>query len=131
MKNNLKVCFDFDGTLDRKHVQDYAKSLIIKGYEIWICTSRLEDTKAPNKEWNDDLYKIALSLKIPNSRIKFMNYDDKFTFFIDNDFIFHLDDDWIEINQINSRTKTMGVSCFGTSGWKKKCNTLLELSCRY
>ena len=33
-----KVSFDFDGTLDMLHVQDYAKSLIEKGIEVHITT---------------------------------------------------------------------------------------------
>jgi len=124
--DNLKVCFDFDSTLDKKHVQDYAKSLIIKGYEVWICTSRLEDKKAPSEGWNNDLYKVSDALNINRDHIVFMNYIDKSDFFKNNHFLFHLDDDWIEINQINSRTKTMGISCFGNSVWKKKCNSILD-----
>ena len=47
-----KVSFDFDGTLTEKIVQDYAKSLIKKGFEVYVCTFR-------TKEYNDKLFKIV------------------------------------------------------------------------
>ena len=39
----MKVSFDFDGTLSRKDVQEYAKSLVNSGLEVWIVTSRFDD----------------------------------------------------------------------------------------
>lgn len=126
----MKVSFDFDSTLDRVVVQDYAKSLINKGYEVWICTSRYDYHNVPNKNWskdsNKDLFLVADSLGIPRERIKFMNMEEKHTFIKGMDFLFHLDDDWIEINWINKYTETKGISCFGSSGWKQKCNKILE-----
>lgn len=123
-----KVSFDFDSTLSRTVVQDFAFSLIKKGYEVWIVTSRFEDCDNYNfKTDNSDLFNIANKLGIPKDHIKFMNMSDKYEFFLDKDFIFHLDDDWIEINMINRNTKTKGVSCFGTSGWKQKCEKILKI----
>jgi hypothetical protein len=122
-----QVSFDFDATLDRKLVQDYAFSLIKKGYEVWILTSRFEDCDNYNfKANNDDLFKVADTLGIKREHIKFMNMEEKYKFVLTKNFLFHLDDDWIEINMINSRTKSRGISCFGNSVWKQKCNRILK-----
>ena len=51
-----KVSFDFDNTLDFEHIQMYAKNLIEKKIEVWIVTSRYEDTSKYNfHATNDDL----------------------------------------------------------------------------
>ena len=42
----MKVSFDFDGTLSRKDVQNFAKSLVNTGYDVWIVTSRFDDESA-------------------------------------------------------------------------------------
>ena len=120
-----KVSFDFDGTLDKKSVQEYVRELISRGIQVWICTSRLNDVSAPNKEWNYDLYIVASQVGISKSRIKFMNHETRSDFFKNSDFIWHLDDDWIELNFINRETKTKGISVFGNSTWKQKCDKLL------
>ncbi len=124
-----KVCFDFDSTLDKPHIQDFAQSLIKKGFDVWICTTRHDDNSLVKFHWsknsNDDLYKISDKLDIPRDNIKFMNGDDKWGFIQNMDFIFHLDDDWHEINHINSKTKTIGISCFGNKNWKQDCKNLL------
>ena len=40
--------------------------------------------------------------------------------------IWHLDDDWVEVNEINSQTKTKGIDVT-LKGWKQECLNLLEL----
>lgn len=126
-----KVSFDFDGTLSRMDVQTYAYSLLDKGYEVWIVTSRLHEKNADNLQWNDDLYEVAEELGIPKSQIHFMNYsifmDYKSHFLKDKNFVWHLDDDWTESNSVNRECKnTKGISVFGNSTWKIKCNRLLK-----
>lgn len=121
-----KVSFDFDGTLSREYVQEYAKYLIEKGVEVWICTSRLNPENAPNDTWNDDLFRVSKEVGIPKERIIFTNYSYKYKF-LDNSFIWHLDDYWIELKFINTHTKIKGISVFGNSTWKNKCNKLLNL----
>jgi hypothetical protein len=120
----MKVSFDFDSTLDKKIVQDYAQSLINKGHDIWICTSR---TSPENSKpgWNDDLFLISDKLGIPRSQIIFCNYEDKSDHLNGKGFLWHLDDDWIELNQINSKTDVIGISVYGNTTWKQKCNKLL------
>jgi len=47
-----KVSFDFDSTLSRKDVQDFAKKLVSEGYEVWIVTSRFDDETGMSKNWH-------------------------------------------------------------------------------
>lgn len=121
-----KVSFDFDSTLDRTSVQEFARELIESGYEIWIVTSRLTNERAGNLTWNDDLFAVAKSLNIPNDRIHFTCGEDKSKFFIDKDFIWHLDDDRYELYLINRETKTIGISVWQNNKWKGKCLKLLK-----
>lgn len=121
-----KVSFDFDGTLDREDVQGYAKSLIDLGIEVWICTARFSEHEYYSKRWNDDLYKVSDKIGIKRSNIKFCSMSDKYLFFEDKDFIFHLDDDMTEIKMINEYTKTKGVNLFGNSEWMAECQMQLN-----
>lgn len=120
----MKVSFDFDSTLDKKLVQEFAESLINKGHEIWICTSRTHpDNSKPG--WNDDLFLVSDRLGIPRDQIIFCNHEIKSDFLKDKGFVWHLDDDWIELNEINRTTDIVGISVFGNSTWKQKCTKLL------
>lgn len=128
----MKISFDFDGALTEKLVQDYAKSLINKGFEVYVCTFR-------TKEYNDvlyrvvdksipansDLYKITDFLNIPRQNIIFTEMRDK-SEFLDESFICHLDDDWTVIKdlKINSKVKPIDVL---QPKWKIQCNELLNL----
>jgi hypothetical protein len=125
-----KVSFDFDSTLDRPFVQEFAKEMIERGLEVWIVTSRPEKYEGkwvnfdPN---NDDLFKVADELGIPRNRIHFTNHQLKADFFRENKgFLWHLDDDWVELRHINSETKTKGISCFGSGDWKRKCERVMK-----
>jgi hypothetical protein len=122
----MKVSFDFDSTLSLRLVQDYAQSLIKRGFEVWVCTSRFSDENCKEVGDNDDLWEVVERLGIPQERIHFTNKEDKYSFFEDKDFIFHLDDDWVELNHINSRTSTRAIGVYGTSGWKKKCERIIN-----
>jgi len=122
----VSVSFDFDSTLSRVTIQDYAQSLIKRGIDVYVTTSRVEPDKAPNKNWNDDLFKVTDKLGISRNKITFTNYVDKWEVIGDRDFIWHLDDDWIELNLLNRNTKIVGISCFGSKNWKQKCEKLLK-----
>ena len=121
-----KVSFDFDDTLDRVCVQHYAKSLVGKGIEVWIVTSRLSDDEAPSEFWNVDLYKVAKEVGIKPEHIQFQAMSDKYLFFEGKDFIWHLDDDNTELDLLNKHTKTKGISVYRSSNWKSKCDNLLN-----
>lgn len=136
----MKISFDFDGTLSKPSVQEYAKELVDKGFEVWIVTRRFESTEMYTKEFIDNygilnleedhdyLFEVAEKCGIPKERIHFCNMLDKWLFFEGNkDFIWHLDDDSFEVNTINQYTKTICIMVFGTNTWRRKCNKLLGL----
>ena len=89
---NKKISFDFDDTLEFQDLQDYAKELIGRGFEVHIVTSRYENTndyqwKLPKKSENhSDLYLVADKLGILDYNIHFTNMEDKWGFFKDKDF---------------------------------------------
>jgi restriction endonuclease Mrr len=43
MYKKYKISFDFDSTLDREDVQEFAKELVEKGHDVWITTSRFSN----------------------------------------------------------------------------------------
>ena len=105
-----KVSFDFDGTLEFHDEQNYAKELVNRGIEVWIVTSRYEDTSnysfvVPERSKNHkDLYDVAEKLNIPKERIHFTNMQYKSEFFKEQgkDFVWHLEDNALEIQLIKS-----------------------------
>jgi hypothetical protein len=128
-----KISFDFDSTLTIKYIQDYAKELIDRNIDVWIVTSRYDDNncKLLNESYgtnrnNDDLYKIVDNLGILRNKIVFTNMDDKYKFFENKDFIFHLDDDHIEIALIKHYLKLNVINHITQKDWKEICEKLLE-----
>ncbi len=132
-----KVSFDFDDTLSKQSIQKYALNLIEKGIDIRITTRRYDFDNihlyddmikhriniegGPHK----DLLKVLEFLNLDLSKVTFTNGELKWQYFNNNsDFIWHLDDDPIELNKINSLTKIKGISCLG-SNYIYKCNKLL------
>ena len=122
----IKVSFDFDSTLSRIDVQEYAKTLIDKGIDVCICTSRLEPSKAPNKEWNDDLFLVADRLGIKRSNIIFCNYENKSIFLKDKGFLFHIDDDNIELSFIKTDTEVIPIYLSRNKQWREHCDNALK-----
>ena len=131
-----KVSFDFDSTLSLKSVQDYAELLILKGYDLWVVTSRVPDGSDPKWKirgmWieidNSDLFEVTDRLGIKRDQIIFTSHRMKSEVMNEMglEFLFHLDDDWVELNHINRETGTKGISCFGSGNWKAKCNKILN-----
>lgn len=124
-----KVSFDFDNTLSYQLVQDYAKSLINKGYEVFILTARYNEMKksfyVPNPT-NEDLFEVAKKVGIKERNIIFTNMEDKYTYLKDTDILFHLDDCWQTNKLINEKTKIPAIDVMQIK-WKDQCNDLLNL----
>ncbi len=123
----MKVSFDFDSTLDRPSVQDFAKELVNDGIEIWIITSRCTTEYATEKGWhwidkqNLKLFRVADNLGIKRKHIIFTNHASKSEFIKGKDFIFHLDDDsdeLIEILESGDSCKPVNVNHFD---WERDC----------
>ena len=120
------VTFDFDGTIDMEIVQKYAKSLMDRDIEVWICTSRFESGFMHSwggREWsNVDVFEVAKNLGI--EKIIFTNMADKWEFLEDNpNIVWHLDNDDYEINVMNENSRIKGI--FIEEGWMEKCEKLL------
>lgn len=116
-----KVSFDFDQTLSRSYVQEFAKDLIAQDVEVWVHTARpvYEGIKT-----HFDLFKVTDSLKIPREKVVFCNYVDKAEF-LDNTFKWHLDDDELELIAINNNLLTIGIQVQSPI-WQQKCLKYLE-----
>lgn len=123
-----KISFDFDNTLDNKEVQKFASKLITDGVDVWIHTSRFTESDIRPK-WNDDIYEIANITGIPKKNIIFTEMYDKYIFFKDNGFIWHLDDKKNECKSITNKTSTTGIHFNKYDKellWKNKCVKLLK-----
>jgi len=123
------VTFDFDSTLSRQDVQDYATSLIKKGFDVWVLTSRYDELhkhRYRHNPTNEDLYYVTDKLEIPRWKIKFTCMRDKAEYLFGSNVLWHLDDDFVELNNINRETNTIGISVVASS-YKSKCNKLLGI----
>lgn len=128
----MKVSFDFDKTLSRKDVQDFAKELVNDGHEVWIVTSRFDDETAMEKKWhwikeqNQKLFDIADDCGIKRENIKFTCMESKSCFLEGKEFVFHLDDDDIELMDILENSD----ECFPVNvehfEWKETCKGILN-----
>ena len=132
-----KISFDFDSTLDRKSVQDFAKSLIEKNYDVWVVTTRcsIEYAKENLDHWgvdrveksNSKLFAITDNLDIKRENIVFTNGQFKIEYLKDKNFIFHLDDDsdeLIAIFESGDNCKPINVDHFE---WESDCLKALKL----
>lgn len=123
----MKVSFDFDGTLTRPSVLQYAESLVKRGFEVWIVTSRMGFGKEPNPNWNDDIFETANYIGIKKEHIHFCCMDDKVNFLKDKDFVFHIDDDNIELSLIGAYSKVKPIYVFGNKDWLQDCENAITV----
>lgn len=107
------VTFDFDNTLSRKDVQEYAKSLIERGKDVWVLTSRYDELHkhlyTPNPT-NEDLYRVTDGLGIPRDKIRFQCMRPKAEYLARTKVCLHIDDDFFELDNINLSTSTRAIS---------------------
>ena len=126
----MKISIDFDGTLSyNREVQEFVKFLINLNIEVHITTARYSDNKEMLSFFscdNSDLYNLAEEVGIKKENINFNNMELKSLFFKDNpEFLFHLDDDDVEIKFINLETKVPAINV-KNKNWKKQCLNILE-----
>jgi hypothetical protein len=121
----MKVSFDFDSTLDNQNIQNFAVKLMNEGFDVHIVTSRPTHWTMDEVWDNSDLFAVAEVLNIPREKIHFTDYKPKKLFFLQNpDFIFHLDDDHIEIEEISHATKVKAV--LFDENWESNINSLFD-----
>jgi len=120
-----KVSFDFDGILSRNDIQDYAKELLGRDIDVWICTSRTSPENSVNDNWNDDSLLVADKLGIKRENIIFTSYANKSEFLNDKNFSWHIDDDNIELSLLRTNTDVKPIFLFGNKDWKNDCENNL------
>jgi len=140
----MKVSFDFDGTLEREIVQEYAKQLIKRGIEVWIVTTRYDSnhdhkwrTMFPEEEWaqiydqhdgdpNFHVWGVAEKLSIPKHHVRFTCMEWKYKYLDGSKFLFHLDDNHKEmINALENQCNVPFVDV-NKIGWVQQCNELIK-----
>ena len=127
----MKVSFDYDGTLSLPHVEEFAKELVEKGYEVWVVTSRVSEEDSVLHPWggtdrNKDLWESCKRIGIPEDRVKFTSFADKIEFLEGMGFLFHLDDDLYELITImESKDKCQPLNV-GHFEWKENCLEVLN-----
>lgn len=130
----MKVSFDFDHTLSRKDVQVFAKQLVDDGHEVWIVTSRFSDEAAKEKKWhwiegqNQKLFDVAEECGIKKENIQFTCMESKSVFLKDKGFVFHLDDDDIELMDILESKDSCRAIHVDHFEWKETCQNILKKS---
>lgn len=120
----MNVSFDFDGTLTKKSVYDFAHYCIEQGLRIWIVTSRYGPI---TDDYNKELLRMSEKLEVNQERIIFTSGGLKKDYFRQfPDFIFHLDDDWIELHEIKLHTDIKAIACFGNTDWEQDCFNAIQ-----
>lgn len=120
----MKVSFS---TLDNPRIQNYAEILVKRGVEVWVCTSRVSCQEA-YKKWksfgyNDDLFEVTDRIKIPRERVLFTGYEIKNRVLKNKGFIWHLDDDKVELSFFEDDVRGINVK---NKNWKDECEELLK-----
>jgi hypothetical protein len=127
-----KVSFDFDSTLSRTDVQDFAKELVFNGYDVHITTSRIDTEQAIKNGWwwvkanNEELYEVAEDCGIKKENIKFTAMVDKIKVLEGGGFIFHLDDDEVELDLISASSDDCVGVWVELKGWREICENILN-----
>lgn len=125
----MKVSFDFDGTLQRADVQEYAKKLIDKGVEVWVVTTRWDENhkhKYANNPTIDDLWEVVDKLGIPKHHVRFTNMEWKYIYLDNTSFAWHLDDNDAELHKAHSYNCTVPMVYVEKHDWEDRCESILN-----
>lgn len=106
----MDISFDWDFTLSEERLQKVAQKFADDGHTLWIITTRPKHPN-PQVQWdNKTLFRVADELGIPNERIIFTGYNDKFPVLTEHKIDIHFDDDIIEIELMEENDcPTQGV----------------------
>lgn len=127
----LYVSFDFDGTLSKPHVQEFAKELLDLGIQVRVTTTRYDEMHCHKyaHRWPpvlDDLWEVVDQLGIPKHHVHFTNMEWKYKYLQGTNFIFHLDDNEEEFNHARYNSIKIPMIQVNSSNWKRKCLKLIE-----
>jgi hypothetical protein len=124
------VSFDYDDTLTKEDIAEYARELLKKGVEVWITTYRYSPeysfARGVIDTLNNNIFKGVEELGISLDKIIFTNRQSKSNY-LPIDCIWHLDDFEDCIKAINDAPdiKCEGVWLTEDNNWKSKCEELL------
>lgn len=127
-KTKKIVSFDFDGTLSRKDVQEYAKELLNRGIDVWVVTARYDDLHRhmySSNPSNEDLWKIVDELNIPRWKVRFTCMESKSEYLENTRVAWHLDNDEFEQEMINGCCEVFCVYVLDDD-WKEQCERILK-----
>ena len=125
----MKVSFDYDGTLEFPHVQDYAKKLISEGHEVWVVTTWWDENhrhRYLNIPDLNDLWTVVDNLGIPRWKVRFTCMAWKHTYLDGTQFIWHLDDNPDEIKHARMNGCSVPIVHVENPNWKLRCDQLLK-----
>lgn len=114
MNYTTTISIDFDGTLSLPEVQAYVKTLMNRGFNVMVLTTRHE------KYLNQDLIKITEKLCI--NKVIYTNGEDKHYYMDEIDL--HLDNDERELRLIARYTDTEVINVTDKE-WKETIENLL------
>lgn len=115
----MKVAIDFENTLTKFEVFEFANDLLNEGIEVHVLTSRIGHIKS---DYNKDILKMARGLNIPYANLIFTN--DKKDYFINHPiYEFCLSDNLIDLQLVDVLVKTVPI--FGNKNWKRECLGLI------
>jgi hypothetical protein len=135
----MKVSFDFDGTIERSDVKEYAKELIRRGVEVWIVTTRYDcnhkhkwTSMFPGREWaemyesndsdpNYHVWGVAEWLGIPRHHVRFTCMEWKYTYLTGTKFAWHLDDNIEEIERAMHHECSVPIINVNLKNWQDEC----------
>jgi hypothetical protein len=118
------VTFDFDNTLSRQSVQQYALELMSREVDVWVLTSRYDELHKHRYEpnpTNDDLWEVVEGLGIPRWRVRFTCREPKANYLKGTEVACHIEDDtneFMEARKIKSNVPMIFVDSFD---WKDQC----------
>lgn len=123
----MKVSFGFDNMLSSEIASEFAKELVEQGHEVWVVTRRNENNIHNTKEHNTWLFEIAEEIGIKKEHIHFCNMCDKFHFFKDKDFLFHLDNNNNDLELIRTETNVFPIYQRSGNDWENQCKDLIRI----
>jgi len=117
----MTISFDYDATLSRADVQEFAKHLKSLGHRLIICTNRYS-----NKS-NDDLKAVAKELGIKSHNIFYCEMLGKHRFLSKAmQIAVHADDDWIDCDLVAQECGIPTVKMFGNPNWREEILSYLK-----
>lgn len=128
------VSFDYDQTLSKFEVMEFAIELHNRGFDVHIVTARYSDanaTKYLNPVWremkNEDLWRSVKLLGIPKENVHFTGFECKIPVIEELNALFHLDDDELQLyDMILAKTKTKPFSVLDNNWQANLINFLVE-----